>query len=326
MSKPFTLSLLPGKTAPQKPGWHKRALAADRAALSRGGRVAPQYGRGTKEAEAKAVEYARWIAARDGIELPTGGARVQWDACRAGMRPRWVDFGEKRGAVTIALPHWSYEAPEAVAVELLAWAAPVVTERPAAPAVAPLDAEHIAEALALPYGEPCETELSGTVEAEPFRDRAEPAPYAALAPIEAIAAESDTKTGANYSDPIPEPVADEWRPSAATHPIVALCLSEKAFEALAERVLDGTFRAAGRAAAGGAWRLTLDDARACADIPSLRLVGMPRKPRAPRAAAPAKAIAMHTPAKAIGAPLPAYMVPSAGLCGTAVTYHSAPTA
>lgn len=223
---------------------------------------------------------------------------------RAGDVPAWhaaIAAGEDE----LARMHAAYGAIEAAP-------GPVVES------AAPLDAEHIAEALALPYGEPCEAELSGTTEAEPIRDRAAPAP------VEVIA--EPTRIGANYSDPIPETDAAEWRPSAATHPIVALCLSEKAFEALAERVLDGTFRAAGRDAAGGAWRLTLDDARACADIPSLRLVGMPRKPRTPRAAAPAKAIATHTPAKAIGAPLPAHMVPGAGLCGTAVTYHSAPTA
>lgn len=310
MSKPFTLSLLPGKSAPLKPGWHKRALAADRAALSRGGRVAPQYGRGTKEVEAKAVQYARWLAARDRIDLPAGAVRVDWQACSAGMRPFAVVFGKGAGHVAILLPHWSYVAPEAVAVELLPWAAPVVTERPLAPVAAPLDADDIAAALALPYGDPCEAELSGTVEAEPIRDRAEPAPYAAPAPIEAIA----------------EPVADEWRPSVATHPIVALCLSDKAREALEARVMDGTWPAAGRSAAGGAWRLTLADARDCADIPSLRLVGMPRKPRTPRVVAPVEAIAAPCPVEAIRTAPPAYMVPGAGLCGSAVTYHSAPTA
>ncbi|MGG3810945.1 hypothetical protein ABEV34_04750 [Methylorubrum rhodesianum] len=126
MAKPFVLTLVEGVTAPScKPGWHKRSLAAERAASKRRTSVAPQYGDG--RATAKAIEYAGWIAARDGIALP-GDGEVVWDSCGSQMRPRSVIFGRGIGAVTIDLPHWDYVAPAVVETELLEWAAPVVRE------------------------------------------------------------------------------------------------------------------------------------------------------------------------------------------------------
>lgn len=126
MAKPFVLTLVEGVTAPPcKPGWHKRSLASERAAAKRRTSVAPQYGDG--RADAKAIEYALWIAARDGIALPTD-SKVMWDSCGSQMRPRSVIFGRGNAAVTIDLPHWDYVAPAVVETELLEWAAPVVRE------------------------------------------------------------------------------------------------------------------------------------------------------------------------------------------------------
>lgn len=126
MAKPFVLTLVEGVTAPPcKPGWHKRSLAAERAAAKRRTSVAPQYGDG--RANAKAIEYALWIAARDGIALPTD-SKVMWDSCGSQMRPRSVVFGRGNASVIIDLPHWDYVAPAVVETELLEWAAPVVRE------------------------------------------------------------------------------------------------------------------------------------------------------------------------------------------------------
>lgn len=126
MAKPFVLTLVEGVTAPScKPGWHKRSLAAERAAAKRRTSVAPQYGDG--RADAKAIEYALWIAARDGIALPAE-SKVMWDSCGRQMRPRSVIFGRGNATVSIDLPHWDYVAPAVVETELLEWAAPVVRE------------------------------------------------------------------------------------------------------------------------------------------------------------------------------------------------------
>lgn len=224
---------------------------------------------------------------------------------RAADAPAW-DAAIAAGEAELAAMHAAYGAIEAA---------------PAAEAV-PLDADDIAAALALPYGDAPEAEIGGTVEAEPVRDSAAHAPRTLFCRNACADAPIEQPGPVEAIEAAP---ADEWRPSAATHPIVALCLSDKAREALEARVLDGTWRAAGRDAAGGAWRLTLEDARACADIPSLRLVGMPRKPRRPRVAPPVKAIAAPCPVEAI-ASLPAYMVPAGARPIGPVTFHSAPVA
>lgn len=139
MAKPFVLTLVEGVTAPPcKPGWHKRSLAAERAAAKRRTSVAPQYGDG--RANAKAIEYALWIAARDGITLPADG-KVMWDSCGSQMRPRSVIFGRGNASVIIDLPHWDYVAPAVVEAELLEWAPPVVREVEPAEAEAPTATE-----------------------------------------------------------------------------------------------------------------------------------------------------------------------------------------
>ncbi len=60
----------------------------------------------------QAITYARWIARRDGIELPPGRApTVVYDYCYVGRkeerRPRAVIFGDAR-MVTVDLPHWNH--------------------------------------------------------------------------------------------------------------------------------------------------------------------------------------------------------------------------
>ncbi|MBP1180001.1 hypothetical protein [Methylobacterium sp. PvR107] len=143
MAKPFALDLLPGAagTLPRKPGWHKRALAADRRHKLT---TAPQ--KGDPCADAKAVDYARWLVARDGIKIPDGEAeiRVDWQPTQHGYRPRAVAWypparryhpaarGVAQAAaeplLRIELPHWDYVAPAVVESVLLEWAAPVVIE------------------------------------------------------------------------------------------------------------------------------------------------------------------------------------------------------
>jgi hypothetical protein len=65
MAKPFQLTLIEGVTeAPLKPGWHKRALAAEKRS---GPRVAPR--KGSSEADANAFAYAKWLLKRDGVDV-----------------------------------------------------------------------------------------------------------------------------------------------------------------------------------------------------------------------------------------------------------------
>lgn len=309
----------------------------------------------TFDAAACSELSAAWRT-KDAARIEAGGARAitsesiarmtaELERRRGGLVQLLADVEAARGeTVPLCLsPEWWARAELAVkrrierAADVPAWHAAIAAGEDElarmhaaygaieAGPVALLDADDIATVLALPYGEPCEAEIAGTVEAEPVH-------VSIFGPSEAVGKiDTASNPAAEIIVPMAEPgpveaIADEWRPSVATHPIVALCLSDKAREALEARVLDGTWPAAGRAAAGGAWRITLEDARTCADIPSLRLVGMPRKPRTPRAAPPVEAIAPRPPVEAIRTAPPAYMVPSAGLCGTAVTYHSAPIA
>jgi hypothetical protein len=320
MAKPFTLSLLPGVVAPRlKPGWHKRALASEKAAASRRKAMAPQYGNGI--ANEKAVEYAIWLARRDGVALPEIlNGKVEWESCEAGMRPRFVLFLAKDvEPVRIELPHWSYVTPEAVELPFVEWTAPVVAEvtGEARAAVLAALAEHDAalwvEAVAGAYAAPVAWEIPGTdPEAEliPFMHEL-PAPMLIPAltivaeylnvpaatetyPALVLSTETRLSTERDNSGTIS---TDAREPSAETHPIVALCLSHKAREALFSKVQDGTFPAETGKAAAGAWRLTLEDAKALQDVGSIRLVGMPRKPYTRRAAAPVvSSMAIHVPA------------------------------
>jgi hypothetical protein len=182
MAEPFTLTLLPdAKPLTLKPGWHKRALAAERRHKAT---TAPQ--KGNPDADAKAVTYAVWLATRDGIAIPGDGAvsRVDWQPCAHGVRPRAVEWfpphqpyrpaarGMAQPAVVplvrIELPHWDYEAPAVVETTLREWAAPVVTELPAADHAAlvaildPCETGAVAEPCA---PAPVETAEAGHVEA-----------------------------------------------------------------------------------------------------------------------------------------------------------------
>ncbi len=68
--------------------------------------------------EHRAVEYARWLAQRDGATLPSAEARitVAWRKAPDGrQRPCAVTFG----AVRIALPHWDHiERPPTMEYEV----------------------------------------------------------------------------------------------------------------------------------------------------------------------------------------------------------------
>jgi hypothetical protein len=73
--------------------------------------------RGRALAAYRAVEYARWIAQRDGVTLPNVPGRADWQHAPglADKRPCAVWFG----AVRIAIPHWDHvEAPPTVEYEV----------------------------------------------------------------------------------------------------------------------------------------------------------------------------------------------------------------
>ncbi|MBN6819544.1 hypothetical protein JRF84_08070 [Methylobacterium organophilum] len=267
MAQPFTLTLIPdAKPLTLKPGWHKRALAAERRHKAT---TAPQ--KGNPDADAKAVTYAVWLAARDGIAIPGDGAasRVDWQPCASGYRPRAVEWmparqpyrpaarGMAQPAVEpllrIELPHWDYEAPAVIETTLLDWSAPVVIE--------------------VPCGEP------DAAIVEPCQPPAvcEPDPADAV-PLAALCASDDDAP-------------------AAPGPVTVLCLSHKARESVLRRIDGRAVPDYGQRAKGGAFRLSLDDAAACAGLRSVRFVGLPRKPYT-RAVAP-----MPTPASAIRTPL-----------------------
>lgn len=353
MAKPFQITLIPdAKPITLKAGWHKRALAAERRHKVT---TAPQ--RGNPAADAKAVQYAEWLAARDGVAVPGGDvvARVDWQPCAHGVRPMAVEWHPApqgyrptaRGMaqpvaaalLRIELPHWDYEAPPVVETTLREWSAPVVCELPAAEhaalaslddprepaaaiepaedAPAPLAAapapvvDHIEPLAVCPaVGLPCKVDCG-------FRSTCGlPAADVDAAAVEA--AEAEPAPALCASDD-----AGDWHPDESTHPVTALCLSPKARDALFARVQDGTFPADGRAAKAGAWRLSLADAAACAGIPSVRMVGLPRKPRTPRAAPPI--VTIPTPVEAITIVPAAAFVPGAGAPPAgAYPYHAAP--
>lgn len=219
MAKPFTLTLHEGVTTTRlKPGWYKRAAAAARAAATRRVTTAPQHG--DSRADAKAIEYARWLAGRDGIDLPNRHQpTVVWEACAAGKRPRSVVFFGRPGAPTVIdLPHWDYVAPDVVEVELRQWAAPVVREVPAimdeimeAPAAIMEAAPPMSIFAASIEGEKTDTIIfAATNEAPEINEGVEagtPCASESETPADLTTSEADTTIGADYSDPIPAPAA-----------------------------------------------------------------------------------------------------------------------
>ncbi len=332
MAKPFTFTPIENATPEalakiRKPGWHKRSLAAAKvfrpytAACPR-----------SPEADAKAREYAAWLARRDGLDV-TGLAiiAVVWAACRAGMRPRAVTFtnrSDTRG-VSVLLPHWSYEAPAVVEVHAAPWSAPVVVEVTGEAraailgAMADADAARWVEAVEAGYPAPGVWAIDGTTsddEPAPAPDLVRPSTVAPggrmddsgspdpelVHPVEAIPAVTPVEAIDDGAD---------WGPTPQSHPVVALCLSPAAFGHLCRRVLDGIAPAPGRTARGGAFMVSTADAMALQDIASIRWVGLPRR----------RYTARHMPA------LPPVRVsefhvlhPGAGRVPAAVTFHAAP--
>jgi hypothetical protein len=328
MSKPFQITLIPGAAEPKlKPGWHKRALTASKRFTPS---TAPQ--RGDSRADAKAVEYALWLASRDGLIIPGGDVdtRVDWQPCAHGVRPRAVEWvparqpyrpaarGMAQPAVVpllrIELPHWDYEAPAVIEETLLEWAAPVVTELDAsAPCAADsVTAEPIAAApcshlepmeLCPAIGMPCTVHCG-------FRPTCVRRDAGAIKGI-ADGQESGLQTLASYgkpddiADPLDaiddEPLAalcsDDDAPTAPG-PVTVLCLSDRSRALVLARTHGRAVEAAGHVAKAGAFRLSLADARACADIKSVRFIGLPRK------AYTRSVVAVRTPGVGIQGPTP----------------------
>lgn len=238
------------------------------------------------------------------IEKLRAAVAVQRASVRGGVedlrRMRAALIAQRGGAVETVQPVVApVAAPEAVA--------------PVLAVVVPVDADEAqamwCEAVAGAYAAPVAWEIPGTdPEADGILVQSIP-PVSVERMDESMPAEPVlVHLAATASEPAPvlstgptlsemETVADEWEPTAETHPIVALCLSHKARETLWAMVQDGTFPAETGKAAAGAWRLTLEDARALESVGSIRLVGMPRKPYTRRAAAPVvSSPAIHVPA------------------------------
>lgn len=340
MAKPFTFTPAENATPEalakiRKPGWHKRARASEKAFRPRTAARAC-----TSEADAKARQYAEWLAARDGVDLSgLFKATVIWLACAAGMRPRAVsfEFGGKLSGLSVLLPHWSYVAPAVVETHVAPWAAPVVAEvtgeaRTAIlAAFAEADAALWLDATASAYPEPAAWAIGGT-DGEPAPrapdlvrpaplpavvvvDEPAPAPAVLVHPVEAIAT----------ATPV-EGIGPEVGPNARTHPVVAMCLTDGARLRLFATVLDGTAPAPKRKAAGGAWLLSVDDAMALQAVASIRLIGLPRRRYSTRhlppvVAHPVEGIALSTPVEAI--PQSAF-TPRGGRVPATVTFHAAP--
>jgi hypothetical protein len=161
--------------------------------------------------------------------------------------------------------------------------------------------EWCALAVSEAYGECSEFEIPGTFEIEAgpmsiFSPSSEAAKVNMPAPVQAATISADiipeiiTAAPVSIMDAAPAimeaPEAEAWMPTVETHPVVAYCLSEKAWHAIRDRVQDGTFPAPAGAAKFGAWRLTLADAQDLQDVGSIRLAGMPRKPYTRRGAVP----------------------------------------
>jgi hypothetical protein len=166
---------------------------------------------------------------------------------------------------------------------LAAWA----TDERAAARLAFLEAREAAwcEAVAGSYGDCLPCEIPGTFETLAELSAYQPGPsHETVGALNAIPAPiAETREAVAV---IAEPESDVWAPTEATHPVIAYCLSEKAWHALRDRVQDGTFPAPAGAAKFGAWRLTLADAQDLQDVGSIRFAGMPRKPYTRRGAVP----------------------------------------
>lgn len=192
MSKPFTMTLNPdARPIKLKPGWYRRAIASERAADKRRVYMAPKAR--SCEANDRAIQYATWLASRDGIALPDDSkVKVLWESSPAGERPRFVVWSApKSDPVSIALPHWDYVAPdiiETVDEAQAPWTAPVVRELSGAERAAILDAFACegmttwCEAVGPSYADPAPWEVLGTVDAPEGLDGTGPAPDAPEAP------------------------------------------------------------------------------------------------------------------------------------------------
>lgn len=95
----------------------RRAMSGHKAELNKPSRP---FDNGGANDRSKAVEYAQWLASRDGIRLPeTAIPRVEfaWVSLSAYVnpirRPLFVEFE----TVRIEIPHWNYD-PTAPAVDL----------------------------------------------------------------------------------------------------------------------------------------------------------------------------------------------------------------
>lgn len=68
----------------------------------------------------KAIEYATWIAARDGITLPRLRPQVSFVPCawHGFTSPTQVACGVRWGDVYVSIPHWNFD-PTAPALECI---------------------------------------------------------------------------------------------------------------------------------------------------------------------------------------------------------------
>lgn len=260
--------------------------------------------RGRAVAELNAMKESAALAGSWRAAIEAGEAELS--AMRAALAP----------AEAPAAPVEAEPAPVAVEASPAAAEPVPAPVEPAPAAVPPVEAiaeavDHIEPLAICPaVGLPCKVDCG-------FRSTCGlPAADVDAAAVEAVEAEPAPALCASDD-------AGDWHPDESTHPVTALCLSPKARDALFARVQDGTFPADGRAAKAGAWRLSLADAAACAGIPSVRLIGLPRKPRTARAAPPV--VTIRTPVEAITIVSAAAIIPGAGAPPAgAYPYHAAP--
>jgi hypothetical protein len=235
----------------------------------------------------------------------------------AGMAEAWR-AAIAAGEAELATMRAALAAPEPVAVpcEPIASEPAAIEPEPASEPLAAVEAgpaDHIAPLAICPaVGMPCTADCgfrSTCTLPHPVveMDSADPVEAIEAEPLPALCASDDG--------------ADDWHADESTHPVIALCLSDKARAALFDRLQDGTFAATDRTAKGGAWRLTVADAEECAGLASVRFVGLPRKPYTRRAATPAVTIPL--PPEAIRTVPAAAFIPGASITGP-VTYHAAP--
>jgi hypothetical protein len=243
-----------------------------------------------KEVERRRAGHAVALSDLQGLQAKPGKGDVRQALIRAAESRVDMWAGPLRaGETELALIREAFAiqrgeaAPVAVAqiapvVALLA--APVAVQAEPSPMH-----EWCALAVSEAYGECSEFEIPGT-----FESLAELSAYQSGPSAETVAA----------TDAVPAPIvesreavaviagpeSDVWAPTEVSHPVIAYCLSEKAWQALRDRVQDGTFPAPAGATKFGAWRLTLADAQDLQDVGSIRFAGMPRKPYTRRGAVP----------------------------------------